>query len=60
MKETKMAYLDDIAWTIMDIFDEIFLELYLIQLAIDQNDIFSLLAVPPPQDFDPLQTIGRY
>ena len=55
-----MAYLNDIAWTIMDIFDEIFLELYLIQLAIDQNDIFSLLAPPPPQEFDPLRTIRRY
>ena len=55
-----MAYLDDTMWSIFDIFDEIFLELYLIQLAIDQDDIFSLLASPPPQDFDPLRTIGRY
>ena len=47
-------------WTIMDIFDEIYMDLYLILLAIEMDDIPLLLASPPPQDFNPLQTFGWF
>ena len=54
-----MTCIDDAMWTIMDIFDEIFMELYLIRLAIEMDDVPSLLA-PPPQEFNPQQTFGRF
>ena len=38
-----MTYIDDAMWTIMDIFDEIYMDLYLILLAIEMDDISSLL-----------------
>ena len=55
-----MTCIDDAMWNIMDIFDNIFFELYLILLAIELDDISSLLASPPPQEFDPLRTFGRF
>ena len=57
---TEMTCIDDAMWTIMDIFDEIFMDLYLILLAIEMDDIPSLLAPPPPQEFNPQQTFGRF
>ena len=50
---TEMTCINDAMWDIMDIFDDIYFELYLILLAIELDDIPSLLASPPPQDFDP-------
>ena len=55
-----MTYIDDAMWSIMDLFDEIYLELYLILQAIEEDNISSLLASPPPQDFNPLQMFGRF
>ena len=55
-----MTYIDDAMWEIMDIFDDIYFELYLILLAIELDDISSLLASPPPQEFDPFRTFGRF
>ena len=55
-----MTYIDDAMWEIMDIFDDIYFELHLILLAIELDDISSLLAFPPPQEFDPLRTFGRF
>ena len=55
-----MTYIDDAMWDIMDIFDDIYFELYLILLAIKLDDISLLLASPPPQEFDPLRTFGRF
>ena len=54
-----MTCIDDAMWDIMDIFDDIFFDLYLILLAIELDDI-SLLLASPPQEFDPLQTFGRF
>ena len=54
----EMTYIDDAMWNIMDIFDDIYFELYLILLAIELDDISSLLASLPSQDFDPLRTFG--
>ena len=55
-----MTCIDDAMWTILDIFDDIFMDLYLILLAIELDNIPSLLASPPSQDFDPLRTFGRF
>ena len=55
-----MTYIDDAMWEIMDIFDDIYFELYLILLAIELDDISLLLASPPPLEFDPLRTFGRF
>ena len=55
-----MTIIDDCVWTMMDIFDDIYFELHLILLAIELDDISSLLASPPPSDFDPLRTFGRF
>ena len=43
----------------MDIFDEIFWELKLIQLAIKMDEVAALLE-PKPPIFDPLKTVGKY
>ena len=59
-RSTKMTCIDDAMWDIMDIFDDIYFELYLILLAIELDDISSLLASPPSQDFDPFRTFGRF
>ena len=53
-----MTIIDDCMWDIMDIFDDIYFELYLILLAIEPDEISSLLASPPPLEFDPLRTFG--
>ena len=55
-----MTCIDNAMWNIMDIFDDIYFELHLILLAIELDEISSLLASPPPQDFDPLRTFGRF
>ena len=55
----EMTIIDDHMWTIMDIFDEIFWELKLIQLAIKMDDVAALLE-PEPPIFDPLKTVGKY
>ena len=55
-----MTYIDDAMWEIMDIFDDIYFELYLILLAIEVEEISSLLASPPPQEFDPFRTFGHF
>ena len=55
---TEMTCINDAMWTIMDIFGEIFLDLYLILLAIEMDDIPSLLASPPPKEFNPQRTFG--
>ena len=55
-----MTIIDDRVWTMMDIFDDIYFELHLILLAIELDEISSLLASPPPQEFDPFRTIGRF
>ena len=55
-----MNCLDEIMWTIYDLFDDIFLELERIQQAINMDDLEGLLLPPPPQEFDPLRTIGKY
>ena len=55
-----MTCINDTMWTILDIFDEIYMDLYLILLAIEMGDIPSLLASPPSQDFNPLQTFGWF
>ena len=55
----EMTCIDDAMWTILDIFNDIYIDLYLILLAIEMDDIPALLA-PPPQDFDPLRTFGRF
>ena len=60
MNPTEMTCIDDAMWDIMDIFDDIFFDLYLILLAIELDDISSLLASPPPQKFDPLRTFGHF
>ena len=57
---TEMTCIDDAMWTILDIFDEIYMDLHLILLAIEMDDIPSLLASPPSQDFNPLQMFGRF
>ena len=56
----EMTCIDDAMWAILDIFNEIYMDLYLILLAIEMDDIPSLLAPPPAQDFNPLQTFGRF
>ena len=55
-----MNPLDEIMWTIFDLFDEIFWELERIQQAINLDDLEGLLLPPPPREFDPFQTIGKY
>ena len=55
-----MNPLDNIMWTIFDLFDEIFWELERIRMAINLDDLEGLLLPPPPQEFDPFQTIGKY
>ena len=55
-----MTYIDDAMWEIMDIFDDIYFELFSILLAIELDDIPLLLASPPPQDFDPFRTFGQF
>ena len=55
-----MTCIDDAMWAILDIFDEIYMDLYLILLAIEMDNIPSLLASPPPREFNPLQTFGRF
>ena len=55
----EMTIINDCMWTIMDIFDEIFWELKLIQLAINMDEIATLLE-PEPPTFDPLRTVGKY
>ena len=56
----EMTCIDNAMWTILDIFDDIFMDLYLILLAIEMDDIPSLLASPPSQNFDPLKTFGQF
>ena len=55
-----MNHLDEIMWIIFDLFDDIFLELERIQNAINLDDLEGLLLPPPPREFDPFQTIGKY
>ena len=55
-----MNRLDEIIWTIFDLLDDIFLELERIQMAINMDDLDGLLLPPPPQEFNPFQTIGKY
>ena len=55
-----MNYLDEIMQDIFDIFDDIFLELERIRFAINMDDLEGLLLPPPPREFDPFQTIGKY
>ena len=55
-----MIIIDDCVWTIMDIFDDIYFELHLILLAIEMDEISSLLASLPPQEFDPFRTFGHF
>ena len=55
-----MNHLDEIMWIIYDLFDNIFLELERIRTAINMDDLEGLLQPPPPQEFDPFQTIGKY
>ena len=56
----EMNSLNNIMWTILDLFDDIFLELEQIQVAINMDDLEGLLLPPPPQEFDPFRTIGKY
>ena len=56
---TEMTIIDDCVRTIMDIFDEIFWELKLIQLAINMDEVATLLEPESPA-FDPLKTVGKY
>ena len=55
-----MNDLNEIMWNIFDLFDEIFWELERIQMAINLDDLEGLLLPPPPREFDPFQTIGKY
>ena len=58
-----MNSLNTIMWTILETFDEIFYDLNLILLAINLDEVVSLLEqepAPPPHTFDPFQTIGKY
>ena len=54
-----MTIIDDCVWTMMDIFDEIFWELKLIQVAINMDELATLLK-PESPIFDPLKTVGKY
>ena len=54
-----MTIIDDCVWTMMDIFDKIFWELKLIQLAINMDELDTLLESDSPT-FDPLKTVGKY
>ena len=54
-----MTCIDDAMWTILDIFDDIFMNLYLILLAIEMDDIPALLAPPPSQNFDPCKPLDN-
>ena len=59
----EMNSLNTIMWTILETFDEIFYNLNLILLAINLDEVASLLEqelTPPPHTFDPFQTIGKY
>ena len=59
----EMNSLNIIMWTILETFNDIFYDLNLILLAINLDEVTSLLEqepVPPPYIFDPLQTIGKY
>ena len=56
----EMICLNDIVWTMLDLFDDIYLELQQILAAIERDDLAGLLELPPPQEFDPFKTIGRY
>ena len=60
INNTEMNYFADIMWTISDLFDDIFLELEQIQVAINMDDLEGLLLPPPPQEFDSFCTIGKY
>ena len=44
----------------LDLFDDIYLELEQILAAIERDDLVGLLKPPPPQEFDPFKTIGKY
>ena len=55
-----MICLDDIVWTMLDLFDDIYLELEQILAAIERDDLTGLLEPLPPQEFDPFKTIGKY
>ena len=56
----EMTCINNSMWIILDIFDDIFMDLYLILQAIEMDNIPALLASLPSQNFDPLQTFGRF
>ena len=57
-----MTFIDDLVWTMMDIFDDIYFDLKAILIAIEMDELAGMLepSPPPPQEFDPLKTIGKY
>ena len=59
----EMNSLNTIMWTILETFDKIFYNLNLILLAINLDEVASLLEqepAPPSYTFDPFQTIRKY
>ena len=55
-----MTCIDDLVWTMLDVFDEIYSDLQAILSAIERDDLAGMLEPPPLQEFDPFQTIGKY